>query len=193
MDSIKITFFGIGCCIIKGHFDELTWQKFKESAKTIKYPLEDAFFEKAFFKEIKIKEFKKWNDLGNVFRFSGLLNSYQSVIEIKINNKRKAKISFQELFNERFLFPLYNTTLNKIDSLKNAPLCLTIVEKEIGTIATYKFETENFSFDKIHFTLNSLSIRNDLQFLILSKIEYDGKELCSVKSDTLVRERFALV
>ena len=98
METIKITFFGIGCCIIKGQFDELIWQRFRESAKTIKYPLEDAFFEKSFFKTIKINEYKKWYDLGNAFRVSGLLNSYQSFIEIKINNKRKAKISFQELF-----------------------------------------------------------------------------------------------
>ena len=187
MDNLKITFFGIGCCIIKGNYEKETWTRFRNGAKTIKYSLEDAFFENTFYKEIK--EYNSWTDLGNVFKVSGLLNNYQSVIEIKINNKKKAKILFQELLNDELLFPLYQTTINEVNEKGN----LTIVEKEIGTIATYKFETNNFSLDKLQFTLKTVNITEELKYIVLTKIEYDRHELTSKKSDTLVRERFALL
>ncbi len=187
MDSIKITFFGIGCCIIKGKYEEETWIRFRNGAKTIKYSLEDAFFENTFYKELK--EYNNWTDLGNVFNVSGLLNNYQSVIEIKINNKKKAKILFQELLNDEFLFPLYQTIISEENEKGN----LTIVEKEIGTIATYKLETDNFSLDKLQFTLKVVRVTEELKYIVLTKIEYNRKELTSKKSDTLVRERFALL
>lgn len=193
MDTIKITFFGIGCRIVKGQFDELTWSKFKVGAKTIESPIEEAFFDKSFFDAIKIAEYNSWFDLGNLFQISGLLESYQSIIELRINNKQKGKIRFSELLGGSFLFPLYQTSISTIDSSEQQEGSLTIVEKEIGTIGTYKFEADNFSFDKLRFTLNSVIIQRNLKFLIVSKIEYDGKELLSKKSDALVKEQFALL
>jgi hypothetical protein len=193
LDTIKITFFGIGCRIVKGQFDELTWSKFEVRAKTIESPIEEAFFDKSFFHAIKITEYNSWFDLGNRFQISGLLESYQSIIELRINNKQKLRILFTELLGKSFLFPLYQTSISTIDVSACQQGNLTIVEKEIGTISTYKFEADNFSFDKLNFTLNSVIIQKNLKYQIVSKIEYDGKELFSKKSDTLVKEQFAML
>ena len=56
-----------------------------------------------------------------------------------------------------------------------------------------KFETNNFSLDKLQFTLKVVNVTEELKYIVLTKIEYDRNELTSKKSDTLVRERFTLL
>lgn len=192
LDKITINFFGIGCSIINGQFDNKTWEKFRNSALLVHSRLNEAFFDKSFFKNLEIGGYNSLLDLGNNFQIFGLLDSYQSIIEIKINGRKKKKILMAELLDEYYLFPLYQKVNHSIDCSENEHGSLTIVEKEIGTIAKYKFDTVNFLLEKLQFTLNTINVRSDLKFIVLSKIEYAGKELISLKSDTLIKERFVL-
>ena len=193
MQKVKINLFGIGCHIVKGQFDEMEWEKFDVAAKKLGSPLKEAFFDTSFFENETISEYNSWHNLGNIFKTSGLLNDYKSHIEIRINGRQKRKILFQELSNEDFLFPLYQTTFTEISNEKSSQKSCILVEKEIGTIASYQFETDIFLLDNLIFTLQNVALTKDLQFQILSQIEYKGKKLVSKKSDSLVNERFALI
>lgn len=193
MDKIKIIFIGIGCRIAKGQFNETLWKKFGEVANIVECPLNEAFFDSSFFDVLNIKEYKLGYDLGNLLQISGLIDSYQSIIEIRVNNRKKRKIHFKELFNEDVLFPLCQTIFSKADYSAFKENCLTLVEKEIGTIAVYEFESHKFSLDKLLFSLTALNVQNEMKFMVLSKLEYEGTELLIIKSDTLVKERYAIL
>lgn len=191
MDAVKIKLFGIGCHVVQGKFDEDVLSHFKLAAAAIKSTLQEALFDESFFIELNSKDYKSWPDLGNQTKLQGLLDSHQNSIEVKVNNRQKRKIFMQDLKHENVLFPIYNTSHRSIDG-RTEHQTLSIVEKEIGTIASYKLDVEKFNFEKLSFELQTIEIRNDLKYTILSKIEYDGKELKSKKTDTLVKERFVL-
>ncbi len=191
MDAVKIKLFGIGCHVIQGKFEEDVLSQFKLAAAAVKSTLQEALFDESFFIELNSKDYKSWPDLGNQTKIHGLLNSYQSIIEIKVNSRQKRRIFTQELMHENVLFPIYNTSHFLIEGRQNQTLC--IVEKEIGTIASFKLDVEKFTLEKLNFELKTIEIRNDLKYTILTKIEYDGQTIKSKKTDTLIKERFVLL
>ncbi|MEO6883250.1 MAG: hypothetical protein ABI199_04410 [Bacteroidia bacterium] len=193
MDTIHINFFGIACRVIKGKFNERTWEKFKTGANKIGINLEEVIFEKYFFETLKIPKLNTWSDLGNQLNSYGLMDCYQSSIEIRINNRQKRKLFLADISNEQLLFPLYETSISVIDISAFKAGSLIAIEKEIGTIASYKFETDNFSLNQLQFTLQSIIIHKNLKIQLLAKLAYKGVELISKKQDTLVKERFVLM
>ncbi len=154
--------------------------------------LEEAFFDTSFFEVLQIPEYNEWRDLGNLTQISGLTDSYQSIIEIRVNNRKKRTILFKDFFNENVLFPLYQTQSFQLDFSDLNENHLTLVEKEIGTVAAYEFESNQFSLEKLLFSISILNVR-EMSFVILSKIEYDDTELFITKSDALVKERYAIL
>ncbi|MBL0048923.1 MAG: hypothetical protein IPP32_12600 [Bacteroidetes bacterium] len=191
MDTVNIKLFGIGCHLVQGKFDEDVLSQFKLAADALKSPLQEALFDEAFFNELNSKQHKSWPDLGNQTKIHGLLDSYQSSIEEKVNSRQKRKIFMQDLKHENVLFPIYNTSHCLIEGRQNQTL--SIIEKEIGTIASYKLDVEKFTFEKLNFELHTIEIRSDLKYTILSQIYYDGQTLKSKKTDTLIKERFVLL
>ena len=192
-DKIRINFFGIGCNIIKGEFDDATWKRFFECSKQIRTEFNHAVFDPTFVEVLQSPLYKSLHDFGNVFRLSGLLYDKQSHIEIRINDRQKRKIYFQELFGEDTLFPVYQTSVQEIDHVTLVSHGSMIgVEKEIGTIASYKFQCIDFSLDKLFFVLNKVTLLDNIPLIILSKIAYNGKGLLKIYSDTLVKESFVL-
>jgi hypothetical protein len=150
-------------------------------------------FDPSFYEVLKSPLYKSLSDFGNVFRLSGLLYDKQSHIEIRINDRQKRKIFFGELFGENMLFPVYQTSIQEIDHIVSGSRGSLIgVEKEIGTVASYKFQCLNFSLDKLFFILHKVNIGDENPLTILSKITYDGKGLLKIHSDTLVKESFVL-
>lgn len=193
MDKVKITFFGIGCKIAIGKFCTEDWEKFHKAAKIFAAPLSDAIFDSAYFLELDNPKYKTWFDLGNALKLFGLLNSYQSSIEIRINGRKQRKILWSDLSGDNLLFPLYQTSLASPLNFEENEGILIIVEKEIGTVANYNFETEDFLIDNLQFCFKSITIRKDFEYGLLTSINYLGKELVKKKSDTLVKERFVLI
>lgn len=191
MDSVKITLFGIGCHIVQGRFEADMWQQLNDAANRCNSLLQEAFFDPNFYEQLKSKKYNSWLDLGNRANIHGLINAYPSTIEIKVNNKQKRKIVPNDLLHENVLFPIYDTENVRIE-ISDEKQSLSIVEKEIGTIANYKFETDKFSFEKLKFTLQTIRIREDITYTLLTEIKYNGQELRSKISDTLVKERFAI-
>lgn len=170
------------------------WKRLHHSAKIFSCPLNEAIFDSAYFLELGDKKYKKWFDLGNSLKLYGLLNHYQSSIEIRINGKKQLKISSAELKGDNLLFPLYQTTTSDVGSFQRGEGNLTIVEKEVGTLANYIFETEKFSIDSLHFSIKTVTVHENINFTILTNLNYLQKELvANRKSDTVVKERFALL
>jgi len=190
LQQIKINLFGIGCRVIKGEFEEGIWKRFHATARAIKTPLDEAIFDTSFYESLKMEEYKSLADLGNVFQYNGLMNDAKSLIEIRINNRKKRNIRTNELFNESVLFPVFRTTVCKVENAPLLPNSLLAVEKEMGTITSYKFETGNFSLDKLSFAITTLNINKPGDCVLLTKIEYDGMVLTATPSDTLVTERY---
>ncbi|MBL0048969.1 MAG: hypothetical protein IPP32_12830 [Bacteroidetes bacterium] len=193
MDKVKITFFGIGCRVAIGKFNPEDWERLHGIAEILAVPLSEAVFDSTFFVHLADSNYKQWFDLGNHFKVFGLLNNYQSTIEIRINGKKQRKILSNDLIDDNLLFPLYKTDILASSKFHQDKGDLIIVEKEIGTLANYRFETESFSIDKLYFSLQSIHLSIDMKFSLLTNLSYAGKELISKKSDTLVKERFALL
>ncbi len=154
--------------------------------------LEEAIFDDLFYKQLGLKDYQSFMDLGNEQVYKGLLNDSKSIIEIRINNRKRRNIPINELLNESVLFPVFQTTICKVENVPPLPNSLIAVEKEMGTIASYKFETESFSLDKLSFTITDLRIRKQSDYILLTKIEYDSRELIGTQSDTVVTERYCL-
>ncbi len=192
LQSIKINLFGVGCSVIIGQFEESIWLKFQKVAKVMRCSLEEAVFDDSFYKQLGLKDYQSFVDLGNEQAYKGLINDNKSLIEIRINNRQKRKILFKELLNETVLFPVFQTTISRIENLTLIPNSLLAIEKEIGTFASYKFEAESFSLDKLSFVITILSIQKPSDLVLLTKITYDGHELMTNQSDTVVTERYCL-
>ncbi|HRH02960.1 MAG TPA: hypothetical protein PLN13_11805 [Bacteroidia bacterium] len=192
MDKVKITCFGIGCRIAIGKFCIEDWEKLHGAAKIFNSQLSEAIFDPAYCLELSDRKFKTWFDFGNSLKLTGLLQHYQSSIEIRINGKKQLKILPIDLTGDNLLFPLYQISVADMGSIHPSDETLTIVEKEIGTVANYLFETENFLIDNLHFTLNTISVRQDLNYSLLTNLNYSGRDLISKKSDTVIKERFVL-
>ena len=190
--KVKINLFGIGCRIVKGKFDDEIWDKFNVCSKMLETPFKRAIFERDYFKKLKITQYKSWFDLGNIFRVSGLLLDQQSLIKIRINNKQKRRIAFEELFNKHLLFPVYETKITEINNIDCIQKSIIAYEEEIGAIAGYRFECFNFNLDKLFFVLVKGNIIEQ-EYVMLTDIYYDGIKLHSSHSDTLVQKRFAAI
>ena len=191
MDKIKINLYGIGCTIVQGAFDETEWANFTAIAQQLKSPLNEIIFENSFY--TSIPKYKSWHSLGNKHKYIGLLTHHHSTIEIRANGRQKRRIAFADLIGENLLFPLYQTTFSKVIFENDIQRSIVIIEKEIGAFASYELKLDNFSLDKLHFEIKQITINNEMDFTMLSKVEYDGKKLTSKKSDTVVKECFALL
>ena len=190
--KIVINLFGIGCAIIKGQFDDKTWTEFQVQSKALGASFQNSIFDPSFYDMLNKIWFNSWTDLGNQNKISGLLYDEQSIIEIRINSMQGRKINFKQLFNEEVLFPVFKTTIYKTEISCNQHNTIIALEKEKGTIASYKIECFDFSLEKLEFNVNKVHLINSSIFYILTNIFYDSRELKKIYSDTVVVERYGL-
>ena len=106
MEKVKINFFGVVCNIFKGTVNEEIWNRINETAEKMKTQVEYAILDNDFFTMLDLPSFSSLNDMENIRHISGLLNHSKSEIEIRMNKKRLAKISSNEIVNQNSLFPL---------------------------------------------------------------------------------------
>ncbi len=193
MEKVKINFFGVGCRIIKGCVSEELWEKITECAERMKTSVDYAILDNDFFSQLDLKNFKSFDDMENVLNVSGLLNHSKSAIEIRINKKKRAKISSNEIVNQNSLFPLYDVKASELIHKTEGKKNITIVEEETGRIGTFEFECRKFEIEKLKFIVTRTKVKPERTYSIIIELSYDGKALQSVQSDTMVTANFAYI
>jgi len=193
MDNIRMSFFGLGACVVKASLSEADWQICMRVSKKLGCSLQEAIFDAGFFENTEVPFGSSWKEMGNVCKLSGMMSHYQSRIEIKVNNKAKRKILWTDLLSPNLLFPIYHTSIVKRDISDLAEREILIFEQEVGMLGRYEWEVEHFDLDKILFQIHQVKLVSQGTLDMVSGVLYDGKELLSVGADTLVKGQFALI
>lgn len=158
--------------------------KFMEIAQQLNEPLNVALLNPSFYKKINNPTIKSIHNLVTK-ELGGLLNNSQSQIEIWFLNKRKAKFTAQQLFQQQTLFPLFQTTQHHID-IASFSTGYYIEERSIGLIGQYEIKADEFQIDDLNFKLFNLQ-KNDTLMEFLDSMRYKNKKIKLIKSDSLVR------
>lgn len=118
------------------------------------------------------------NDLV-LIKIGGLINNQKNQIEIWYKNRKVQKLKINDLQEELLLFPLYNTSVSRINP--DYETGIYIEQKEIGLIGSYEIRMNDFNINNLEFHLLEVD-----GMIILKNLKYQNQNLKSVKSDTLI-------
>ncbi len=191
INPLKISLVGIGCLIIKGVFSDEDWDKLLFASKQIKASLNNAVFDPSFYGTLNIQGIHSHYDLGNVFETYGLLNHYQSMIQVQAYRKRRRTIKFDDLMAQNTLFPLYMHDIKNI-TLTNKKNSITIIEKDIGIVCHYRIQRAGFEFNELNFHFKRIIMGNSISYEILESLAYKNKFLPKQKGESLIIAQSAI-
>lgn len=190
---LRISFFGQGCIVHVGKFDEITWNRLNAEAAKLNMPLTDAIYDPSFYKNLKDIQISTLYDLGNYINIHGFINSNHSVIEFQQYRKRKRVINYNEIISSETLFPLFNIDLKQYP-IDQKPRTLIAIEQEIGLIYKFKLNVLKFSFEKVRFKVSKLKNFNpELEIEMISEIYYNNVKLESFESNSLINRQYAVI
>lgn len=185
-DSIKIRLFGeslrVHNLLIRAEY----LSKFNKIANRLNKPLEKAILDVRYFNLMGLNRYKSIEGLKkeNIENsFWGLIFNGKETIEIKAGRKRLGKFSIRDLVIEETLFPIFNVKFDLIN-IRNYK-GLVLAQKEIGKVAEFHIKKESFDVNKLQLSIGHLEYL-DTEFQLLYKLMYNGIDLQSVKSDTLI-------
>jgi hypothetical protein len=157
-------------------------------AKRLHLPIQEAILDPDFYFLLNKKEWQNHQDLCS-FAYTGLLNSEQAQLEIRINGRKKRRILLSEILSQELLFPIYDFTIKEVPLKEKGSLL--IIENETGLVACHRLLLSKLNLEKLHFTFTDVNTEyENLRFL--SELRYDGKILPSAGRDTLVTANYAL-
>lgn len=177
--KLKVNLFGESYAVHMLALNSEQLSDFKETAKQLSEPLEEAIFNASFFMKLNNPKICSISDV-NKKSFNGLVDNYKSQIEIKYGRKLIAKFPLHDLFEPTTLFPLFNTQIYK-ECHENLPRGLYMEEIEIGLVGTYEVEVGSFEIERLEFHLVKFK-----DYKLLHKISYKETFLPLIKSDTLI-------
>lgn len=70
---------------------------------------------------------------------------------------------------------------------------LIIAETVIGKTGVTRLKTNSFDIDKMVFSFNSIIVSDKIRYDVLTKINYDGKQLIFSKPDVLVNGFYTII
>lgn len=182
-DRIMINIIGTGYDLSIANLNYNTHKILSEIKKLENNKLHYLLFDDSFYIDNIINvNHKSWRDFNNVGQYRGADLFHKGQIEIWINRKRKKTYQFSEIENSTFLFPLFNCDKDFLFKKANQ---LIIGVKEQGYLNKFIFSTPKFSIEGLTFHITE--IKFDLfELKILHNITYQGIQLTSIKSDTVV-------
>ncbi len=188
---VRISFFGTGCRVWVGKFNETEWENMNSAAGKVKLPLTSALFSPAFYSRLNNPAISSIADLGNSLKISGLLDSNHSIIQIQVYRKRRRNINFSEIVRPTTLFPIYNTNMRSM-AVEVDNRMLFIVEKEIGLFFKFAVVAQSFILDKLLFEFTGLKTVGGEDFDMLTSLYYDGRLLIPASGNSLICGQYAL-
>lgn len=178
MQTLKINLFGEQWTLKKVILNTIEKEYFDNIASRLKLPLHKALLDPFFYHHLKLALIPSLDKLP-CEKISGLLNSNKNQIEIWLDGKKIRKLKFEELNQEQYLFPLYNTSKSIIQNTHKSGIY--IEQKEIGFIGSYVFKIENFILEDLQFILIDLNNK-----LLLQNVTYPNCNTIFKKKETLI-------
>ena len=178
MQSLKINLFGEQWTLNKVILNPIEQEYFDNIASRLKLPLYKALLDPFFYHHLKLALIPSLDKLP-CEKISGLLNSNKNQIEIWLEGKKIRKLKFEELNQDQYLFPLYNTYKSIIENTHKAGIY--IEQKEIGFIRSYEFKIESFKLENLQFIL--IDFNNNL---LLQNVTYLNCNSVFKKKETLI-------
>jgi hypothetical protein len=185
MPKLKINLFGESWKLKRLEIDQNLAFELEARCKDLKVNIGSALMDLSFYEVLKYPKIKSIEDI-TFYEIGGLMNRRQCQIEIWFNGKKKLKLNLNNLFRPNTLFNLYQTSHVEIkqNELESG---IYIIDNEIGLIASYELEIENFRIDEIGFNL--LSFLSESQSTeVLSNIFYQNSLIKLKRSDLLLKK-----
>jgi hypothetical protein len=185
MPKLKINLFGESWKLKRLEIDQKSIIEIAERCKSLNVNVGSALIDFSFWEELKNPKIKSIENIA-FYEIGGLMNNRQCQIEFWFNGKRKLKLNLNNLFRPSTLFDLYNTRNTEIKK-KDLEPGIYIIDNEIGLIASYELEIEDFRIDDISFNLISY-IDDNTKTEVLTNLFYRNVLLELKRSDLLLKK-----
>ena len=178
MQKLKINLFGELWTLKKVVLNPMKQEYFEQIASRLNLPLYQALLDPFFYFHLKLNTIPSLDKLPGEM-IIGLMNTAKNQIEIWLDGKKIRRLKFDELNQDQYLIPLYNT---KIAMVNNSNIQgIYIEQKEIGFISSYEFKTEKFDIADLQF--NFIELNNQL---LLQNVTYQNCKTIFKKKETLI-------
>lgn len=177
LQKLKINVFGELFTLKRVVLNPMEQDYYELIAARINQPLHQAVLDPFFYFYLKLNAVDCLDKLP-CEEVSGLMNTQKNQIEIWLDGKKIHKLKLDELNQDQYLFPLYNTKTTFVTNDKEG---IYIEQKEIGFIGSYEFKIEDFKLENLQF---GLLILNDQ--LLLQSVNYNNSKAIFKKKETLI-------
>ena len=178
MKKLRINLFGELWALNKVVLNTMEQDYYELIAARLKQPLHIALLDPFFYYHLKLNSIPSLDKLP-CENFNGLMNTPKNQIEIWLDGKKILKLKLDELNQDQYLIPLYNTKIAMLIN-SNQPV-IYIEQKEIGFIGSYEFKIEKFDLENLQFEIIELNSQ-----LLLQNITYTNCKTIFKKKETLI-------
>lgn len=195
VDIIRINLFGTGCTIAAGLLENPVQKKIQSYLNYNKITLEEVLSDYRHLHWLEIDKVRRWQDFGTDLFVSGLCVTASGFVEFKINSNKRLKVPLSDIYYQYSLFPVYNKQSEQIDVSEKttARNKLVVVETIIGKTGSLELSTKNFDIEKLLFDFKSIKVADNISYIVLVGMNYEGKKLKLKKPDVLVNGFYALL
>lgn len=177
-NKLKINLFGEAWTLKRISISNEQKNDWEKIALKMNQSLCQAIIDPYFYYILNEDTIQSMNDLV-LIKIGGLINNQKNQIEIWYKNRKVQKLKINDLLEELLLFPLYNTSVSRINP--DYETGIYIEQKEIGLIGSYEIRMNDFNINNLEFHLLEVD-----GMIILKNLKYQNQNLKSVKSDALI-------
>ena len=178
LQKLKTNLFGEMYTLKRVVLNPIEQEYYELIATRLKQPLHLALLDPFFYYHLKLNSVDSLEKLP-CEKVSGLMNTNKNQIEIWLDGKKILKLKLDELNQDQYLIPLYNTKIAMLIN-SNQP-GIYIEQKEIGFIGSYEFKIEKFDLENLQFEVIELNSQ-----LLLQNITYTNCKTIFKKKETLI-------
>lgn len=178
MQTLKLNLFGELFSLKRVNLNPMEQEYFEQIASRLNLPLHQALLDPFFYFHLKLNAIPSLDKLPSEM-ISGLMDTPKNQIEIWLDGKKILKLKLDELNQNQYLIPIYNTKISTVNSSQNHGIF--VEQKGIGFIGSYEFKTEKFEISDLQFNLIELNNQ-----LLLQNVTYPNCNIVFRKKETLI-------